>query len=91
MMELELQPRIEKENLVKTEVLKNPFKDNKDEFPVDDLQNEIEVLGRYDAIIRAFVLRGYFKLYEVLLFEFLCCMFFILQDFYLFYVYFRVK
>lgn len=47
---------------------KNPFKDGKEEFPVDKELNEIEVLGRYDSILRAFVLRGYYKLYEVFYF-----------------------
>ena len=51
---------------------KNPFKDGKEEFAVDKELNEIEVLGRYDSILRALVLRGYFKLYEVFLLVRMC-------------------
>ena len=58
-------PRVIQVKPMHTETSKNPFKDGKDEFPVDEALNELEVLGRYDSMLRAFVLRGYFKLYKV--------------------------
>ena len=72
------QPREVKVKPMNTDSSKNPFKDGKDEFPVDEALNEIEVLGRYDSILRAFVLRGYFKLYKVLSYIYSTFLFFIL-------------
>jgi len=44
---------------------KNPFKDRIKENAIDEDKDLKEILRRYDSILRAFVLRGYFKLIEV--------------------------
>lgn len=47
-------------------LFKNPFKDSLAETALDENPNLVEILRRYDSAIRALVLRGYYKLLEVL-------------------------